>query len=210
MQSKKRFTETNLWDSAWFGELTKDHKLMWLYLNDKADNIGVWEPNFRLAEFHTGINFKAERDPFLEAVNKDDKRIKVLENENWFLTGFVRFQYCSGKPLSSQSNAHNSYLKLMEKRNLWDWFCKNEPEVMPFEDVKAYHEMNPTPTLQQGYSKGTRREKDKDKEPDKESDKDTETETETPADFEKRSKGFTDDELSEKFEIPKGSTPFLQ
>lgn len=149
MQSKKRFTETNIWESEWFMNLDPRQKLFWYYLNDRCDNIGVWTPNFTLTGILLNINGSTEEfaDSFLEAVNRDVERIIILDTGAWFLTGFVKFQYCKANPLSSNSPAHKSYIQLMKQRNLWEYFCREQPDVMPIEELNWYEETTIKPAI---------------------------------------------------------------
>ena len=47
----KRFTEALKWRDPWFLDLSVDGKLAFWYIVENCDNAGVWEPNFRLANF---------------------------------------------------------------------------------------------------------------------------------------------------------------
>jgi hypothetical protein len=128
MQSKKRFRETFIWDADWFMRLSDSEKLFWFYINDQCDNIGVWEPNLRLAQFHIGSEIDVSQ--FFERVNRGKERLTKRPDDSWLLTGFVKFQYARSKPLNPKSPAHKSYLDLMKERNLVNWFIENYPEVM--------------------------------------------------------------------------------
>lgn len=206
MQSKKRFIETNLYESEWFMELNPEQKVFWHYLNARCDNVGVWEPNWKLAFFSLGLegNYEEFSHALMKAVNKSCQRIIVLENGYWFLSEFVRFQYCNGKPLSSRSPAHISYLNLIEKRNLWEWFCKNQPDVMPPEELDTFNDLYPKPTLSVGYQKGSDRYKDQ--EEDKETDTDTDKETPSEIDLNNTNpltgEALTDEGYPESWDTP--------
>lgn len=171
MQSKKRFTEINIWEADWFMELKPYQKLMWFYINDRCDNIGVWNINLRLAAFHLEISEEIETfwDEFVEAVNNSDERIRELKQGTWILLGFVEFQYCKKNPLSNKSIPHKTYIDLMHKRDLWEWFCINHPEVMPPEDLEQHNSLYPSPTLAPRVNRRAK-DKEEEKEPDKEVD----------------------------------------
>lgn len=106
----KRFTDTELWKKVWFMDLLPEEKLAWFYLKDHCDNVGVWDPNYRLAEFVIGqqINWEDFR-------GKCNGNIEVLENGKWFLTDFVSFQYGE---LSDTCKPHQAYLKLLRKHGI--------------------------------------------------------------------------------------------
>jgi len=165
MQSKKRFTETNIWELTWFSKLTPKHKLLWFYINDKCDNIGVWEPNFELAAYFLKVEIDIETfmNDFLTYVNFDEDRVHIFGNGLWFLPQFVKFQYAKGKPLNPNNSAHKSYLRQLNERNLLEWFLENQPEVLlPIDDIK---ESSTRPLLELYKShkdKGKDLEKDKD------------------------------------------------
>lgn len=172
MQSKKRFRETFIWDADWFMRLSAPEKLFWFYINDQCDNIGVWEPNMRLAQFHIGSEINI--DQFFERVNKGKQRLVKRSNGSWLLTDFVKFQYARSKPLNPKSPAHKSYLELMKERNLWDWFLKHYPEVME-EAINS----DVLENSKRGLKEVSKSNKDKDKEKatDKEKAKDKDTPT---------------------------------
>ena len=133
MQSKKRFTETNIWDAPVFMELTPHQKLCWYFINDRCDNIGVWTPNPKLIAFNLDIEGEPKQflSDFLQAINASDDLIHVMASGEWLITNFVKFQYCQKKPLHPNNPAHKSYLALIEEKNLLTWFCENFPETLP-------------------------------------------------------------------------------
>lgn len=200
MQSKKRFTESNIWSASWFMDLTNDQKLFWGYLNDQCDNIGVWDSNFKLASFHLGIeNFEDFFHQFIDTINSDHKRIYEINKEQWLLIEFVKFQYCKKSPLNRKNPAHKSYLNLIVERKLSTWFCENQPDVLSYEDLSDFYVLNPKTTLDKRSSRGLKEvsESYKEKDPDKVEDKKTDTDEDTPPEhqetsleFEMRSKGM--------------------
>ncbi len=104
----KRFTDTDIWDQDWFIELPNKYKLLWNYVKDKCDNVGIWRPN-------TSIIQKIIGEPlnimdFLKFVNTEEKeRIKVLPTGRWFVKDFFIFQY--GNEFSPTSPVHKGALK---------------------------------------------------------------------------------------------------
>lgn len=173
MQSKKRFTETNIWDDPVFMELTPKEKLLWFFINDRCDNIGVWTPNPKLAAFNLDIDDNPRQflDDFLESINKAESRVHILPSGDWLITDFVKFQYCKSKPLHPKNPAHKSYLRQIEEKNLLSWFCDNYPETMPSEYLNKDKKTSKRP-LQDPFETYKEKDKDKEEEKDKEKDKD--------------------------------------
>lgn len=135
----KRFTDTELWKKPWFMEMTPAEKLAWYYITIECDNVGVWTPNFRLAEFMIGTQL--DWDKFKEKCNDN---IHVLEDGKWFLIDFVRFQH-SDLFNGSTSNACKSYVLLLKKHGVYYLF----PELF-----EAFGK--PSPSLREGYKERVR------------------------------------------------------
>ena len=109
--SKKRFTETAKWSDVWFMDLDSTEKLFWLYILDNCNNCGVWEVNFKLAEFMIGQNLNQN-----ELLDKFKNRIQILdEGKKWLIPKFISFQYGQ---LNPKCKPHMSVIKLLEKHNL--------------------------------------------------------------------------------------------
>lgn len=103
----KRFTDTNKWAKASFGELPLKMKLIWLYLCDNCDHAGVWDINLRLMSFHIGENVT------LEEIEKGlGDKVKVLTSSLLFIPSFVEFQYGA---LNNENRAHKSVINRLEK-----------------------------------------------------------------------------------------------
>lgn len=196
MDTKKRFVNTRIWESEWYMKLSVEQKLLWNFINDHCNNIGLWGKNLTLASMHIGSKIDSEIvDSFFKIVNSgDDDQLIEIKN-NWFLTDFVKFQFCGSTPLTRKCIPHDSYLKLMESCNLKEWFCENRPEIMPFEELKIYHEFSLSPSLEmvlysqndnenQGYGKGTHTLKEKETVEDKGKESDKEEEKKTDTDIE--------------------------
>lgn len=166
MQSKKRFTEINIWEDPVFMELSAIQKLLWFFINDHCDNIGVWTPNPKLAAFNLDIEGDSRQflDDFLQAINTDEKIIYVMSSGDWLITNFVKFQYCQKKPLHENNPAHKSYLQLIKDRNLSEWFYVNYPNTLP-ESFIEQHFKNSKRPLRDPFE--TYKEKDKDTDTDK-------------------------------------------
>lgn len=110
----KRFTDTSKWGDVWFSELSTEHKLIYIYILDNCDQVGVWQPNFKLAEFQ--LNIAPNWSLFKEKMT--DKRLFVMPNGNWWLVKFCTFQYGEIDE-KSQSKTTQFYIKLLKKHTLW-------------------------------------------------------------------------------------------
>ena len=87
----KRFTETTIWKEQWYRELTCKYKEFWRYLYENCDNAGIWSKDISLASFYIGEQL--DEQEFLRLINKDKKRIKVLNcNTKWLIIDYVPFQ----------------------------------------------------------------------------------------------------------------------
>lgn len=137
----KRFTATEKWDDVWFRTLSPHLKLLWLYLCDKCDHAGVWNPDLDHAAYLIGSGKFCQE----EALKAFGDRVTVLGNGRWFLRKFVPFQYGQ---LKSANNCHQSVLRRLKELGI-------EP--------LAY----PSPTLGQPINPPSGRGKDKDKDKDK-------------------------------------------
>ena len=110
----KRFTDTTKWNEDWFLDLSISNKLFWIYICDNVDHAGIFKPNKRMFELLVGdkINVK----DFLNSVNSEKERIKILENGRWYLTKFIEFQY--GSKLNPNNRVHKSIIKLLDTNNV--------------------------------------------------------------------------------------------
>lgn len=106
----KRFTDTALWEKQWFMELTPAEKIAWFYIKDACDHVGVWSPNFKLAEFIIGMQLDWEK--FMKKTNGN---IEKLKNGKWFMKDFCYFQYGE---LKETCKPHASYIKTLHKHGL--------------------------------------------------------------------------------------------
>lgn len=108
----KRFTDSNKWDDAFFLDMPDKFKLLYLYILDKCDAVGVWKVNKRLAEFCIGtINW----DIFVSYMGS---RLQIIDEEKWWLVKFCEFQYGSLDE-NSNSPATKSHINLLKKHSLY-------------------------------------------------------------------------------------------
>jgi hypothetical protein len=118
----KRFTDTDLWNKQWFMELTPAEKIAWFYIKDACDHVGVWSPNFRLAEFVIGMQLDWKK--FMDKTNGN---IEELENGKWYMPDFCDFQYGE---LKDTCKPHVAYMKTLAKHGLFDRVCKGYAKGM--------------------------------------------------------------------------------
>lgn len=106
----KRFTETDKWRDSWFRELPPTTKLAYLFILDNADLAGVWDPDFKLANFQIGL----EVDWI--GVQRDlGDRLEILENGKWWITRFIAFQYGE---LSEDCRPHMAVLRQVKANGI--------------------------------------------------------------------------------------------
>lgn len=114
-------------------DLTPSEKLAWFYIKDHCDNVGVWTPNFRLAEFVIG--FQLDWEKFADKCNGN---IAILENGKWWLVDYCSFQHKDlvANPEGGSSNAVKSYVRDLKDHGLYEAFLNslnNDAHAMPIE-----------------------------------------------------------------------------
>jgi hypothetical protein len=124
----KRFTETTKWDDPWFMDLPLKYKLFWLYICDKCDNAGAWQPNIRLAVAQIG-----EPLELAEILRVFTDRIAQLGDGKLFITKFIPFQYGN---LSPNCRAHIPILNNIEKLRVSKGYPKGIQTLMEKEKEK--------------------------------------------------------------------------
>lgn len=83
----KRFISTLLFDDDWFMELSKDGKILWVYLITKCDHAGIIKLNEKLCRTQTGLN------DVKKSLTELDSRLYRLTEFNIFIPGYLYFQY---------------------------------------------------------------------------------------------------------------------
>jgi hypothetical protein len=105
----KRFTETNKWSDPWFRKLSGQSKLLWDYVCDHCDIIGLIEIDLELVSHDCGMKIT---DQHLKELAS---RMQVLGRGKFFLTKFIEFQY--GK-LSGACKPHQRIIALIETHGI--------------------------------------------------------------------------------------------
>jgi hypothetical protein len=107
-----RFTAPDKWNDPWFCGLSEKDKLFWIYVCDNCNHAGIWKVNWPLVKFHIK-DYIFDEKIF-------NSRIKILDNENWFLTKFVLFQQkiSSLKELNPKNNCHLSIINILKTKKI--------------------------------------------------------------------------------------------
>lgn len=108
----KRFIDTGLFDDQWFMNLSKDAKLLWIYLITKCDHAGIIEINERLIELQTGI--KSFKTTGAELGN----RLYFVRESYYFIPKYIDFQYPNFP--NSRVRQQESAIKILVKYGLFD------------------------------------------------------------------------------------------
>ena len=109
----KRFTDTGLYEKAWFQELPNQYKLFWEYITKKCDNAGIWSINFGMVSYiFNGLDLS--EDDILEIFNG---RIVKIDDDKFFIPKFIKFQQ-KGNELSNSNLAHRQIIKLLDDNGL--------------------------------------------------------------------------------------------
>lgn len=106
----KRFTDTEKWRDEWWGSLTNDYRMIWLYLIDSCSIAGVWKKDFRGLNFNCNTNITEAE--FLTILGS---RI-VDKGSFYFIPKFLQFQYPKG--LNSNKPAIVSVVRELQNNNL--------------------------------------------------------------------------------------------
>lgn len=88
----KRFTDTGKWKRPWFRSLSLQGKVLWQYICDECDHVGIFIADFELVTFQVG--FKVDEQKLVEMFG--DKLVKV-EKDKFFVPSFFEFQYADAK-----------------------------------------------------------------------------------------------------------------
>ena len=108
----KRFTDTEIWDKAWFMELSPKIKCFVKFVRDKCDIAGLWHPNYTLASLYIG-----EQVTETDLLSIDNgEQFEKLSDGKIICKGFIDFQY--GGKLNPTSPIHAKVITILEKYNI--------------------------------------------------------------------------------------------
>lgn len=149
----KRLTVTEKWDDPWFVALSPQAKLIFEYLRDKCDHIGIWKVNYESLRKETKFSPKVDVEKHLDELNEVAKELGEEDKIEWFpgrryiwICNFIKIQY--GGILNVKSSMHRTIFREMGK-----YWKKNTPKrltsVINFYENEIFY---CTPTLQIGYS----------------------------------------------------------
>jgi len=128
----KRHTDTDKWtNNRWFQRLPGKYKLLWFYMWDMCDNVGVWSADLDLAMLMLGPSFTFTEDEALEALG-DHVEVIDEKTKEWWIIEYCEFHHADfcekcrdGIPdIPEKNNALRSYFILMNQHHLWDRFLK--------------------------------------------------------------------------------------
>lgn len=149
----KRMTVTEKWDDPWFVALSPQAKLIFEYLRDKCDHIGIWKVNYESLRKETKFSPKVDVEKHIEELNTiardldEDEKIEWLPGRKYvWICNFMKIQY--GGSLHIKSTMHRTIFREMGK-------YYGKPVSKRFGQLIRFYEneiLYCTPTLQMGYS----------------------------------------------------------
>lgn len=129
-QKKNIFLDGSLFNHRWFDKMRPLFQLAYIILWLETNNIGIWNPNFRLLNFK--LKEVLDQEAFLEEVNSEKVRIEVLGPNRWWLREYLPFQV---KTLTPKHPAHISYIEQLHGEGLLIRYAVEEPDSVNFEEV---------------------------------------------------------------------------
>lgn len=133
----KRFTSTEKWTKdKWFRKLTPNYKLLWLYIQDNCDCVGVWEEDI---EFY--CDFIDDSVNTEEALGIFCEQIKIICNgKKWWIIEFCNFQYGVLDEDKITNKPHQRYIQELKKHSLWIDYKKTINSLEEEEEEKDKEE----------------------------------------------------------------------
>ena len=108
----KRFIDTELFNDEWYMDLSKDAKILWLYMITKCSPAGFFKMNEKLCKVQTGITD-------IKGASKGLQRgLQKVNAGVFFVHGFLEFQY-PGFP-NSKVRQQASAIRQLKEYDLWD------------------------------------------------------------------------------------------
>ena len=126
----KRFTDTEIWkNQRWFRKLSPINKLIFFYIKDQCNHAGIWKidcsdliDDLGLEDFSLE-NFISEMNSDFDKIsgNKTYKeRVKIIKNNNLWITGFIQFQYESKEKIVSESSCVRTALQILNGLEIYE------------------------------------------------------------------------------------------
>jgi len=102
-----RFTNSDKWNDEWFCNLSKDEKLLFIFITDNCNAAGFIEVNKRIWSAYTGLSID-ELNIAIEGIKK--KVIISKDNSCLYIVNFLKHQ--KNLPLNPENKAHIGIIKL--------------------------------------------------------------------------------------------------
>ena len=109
----KRFIDTNIFSDDWFMDLSKDSKLLYIYLITNCDHAGIFKLNTKLVKFQTDIKDLVK---CFKELSKCLITIGEQYPNTYFLPKFIKFQYPNFP--NSRVKQQESALKILDSYNI--------------------------------------------------------------------------------------------
>ena len=126
----KRFTDTEIWkNQRWFRKLSPINKLIFFYIKDQCNHAGIWKIDCSDLIDDLGLdsfsleNFISEMNSDFDKIsgNKTYKeRVKIIKNNNIWITGFIQFQYESKEKIVSESSCVRTALQILKGLDIYE------------------------------------------------------------------------------------------
>lgn len=113
--AKKRQTVVAKWSDPFFMKLTPQAKLIWMYICDNCDHVGIYELNELLMRTQIGFTDKVDIMKHFAEMDKVCKELEIERRVDWFsgskklwIVNFIGVQY---GVLSDRSSMHVTVLR---------------------------------------------------------------------------------------------------
>lgn len=107
----KRFIDTGLFDDSWFMDLSKDAKILWMYMITKCNHAGLIQFNPKLCALQTGIK------DYQITLQEIGARVVKVKEHFYFIPKYIIFQY-PGFP-NSNVKQQQSAVNELERHGLY-------------------------------------------------------------------------------------------
>lgn len=112
----KRFTDTTKWQNPWFRKLPQTYKLLFLYMLDSCDNVGVMHLDLGLISFTLG------QDVSVEGIKEHlGEKIFFLSEDKIIVKAFLAYQNNLNSP-----KMHKHIEGLLKKHKIHERYMSGE------------------------------------------------------------------------------------